>query len=43
MFSSSLSGRGAVTLSLQPAEDFSLQGTLRAQDGKSVQVQLPLM
>jgi hypothetical protein len=41
-FSSSISGHGAVTLSLQPA-DFSLQGTLRTQDGKSVLIQLPLM
>jgi hypothetical protein len=42
-FSSTLAGRGAVTLLLQPTDDFSLKGSLRTQEGKTVQVQLPLM
>jgi hypothetical protein len=32
-----------VTLSLQPTEEFALRGSLRTQDGKSAQVQIPLM
>jgi hypothetical protein len=42
-FSTTLQNRGAVSLSLQPTADFSLAGTLRTQDGKSVRVQMPLM
>lgn len=42
-FSTTLQNRGAVTLSLQPTDDFALAGTLRTQDGKSVRVQMPLM
>jgi hypothetical protein len=42
-FSSTLADHGAVTLSLQPTDDFSLKGTLRTQDGKVAQIQMPLM
>ena len=42
-FSTAVHNRGAVTLTLQPGDDFSLTGVLRAQDGKTVRVQLPLM
>jgi hypothetical protein len=42
-FSTSVTSRGAVTLSLQPTDDFALTGTLRTQDGKSARVRLPLM
>jgi hypothetical protein len=42
-FSTAVQNRGAVTVSLQPTDDFALAGTLRTQDGKSVRVQMPLM
>jgi hypothetical protein len=42
-FSTMLANKGAVTVSLQPTDDFALAGTLRTQDGKSVRVQMPLM
>jgi hypothetical protein len=42
-FSSFVQSRIAVTLSLQPTEEFSLAGSLRTQDGKTVSIQMPLM
>ena len=42
-FSTAVQNRGAVTLTLQPTDDFALSGTLRTQDGKAVRVQMPLM